>query len=494
MERKFILRIDYLLLLLILVIFISYALIFILKIPPVWPDEALYADIASNILNTHHFGLTLWSGLVKGSEQAGVGYPPLYFYLLADGFKIAGFSILAQRLISIIASIFFLITYYFLGRRLSLKGIFSILPILFLILDSTFLKTALIGRPEIIVLLLGITSLSLLTYVNKVSTKKTLLLFLSGFLLGVGFLTHYTTLFFIFSTAAYLFILYRQKVIRFKDALFFLTPLATFCAGWLIYVLTHWLSFWEIIRLSLNTKSGGVHYLWSVLGYQSLSTKIIYLSYLLVTWEFIRFTLTEKKSKYFLLLLSLLAAWLFSYNYNLEFSYATITPFVYLSLVLILQNSKGLGEKLAKVPASFVLSFILATVMITLNLNTYLKSITQQRGDNYSYNLFTQRLTDLIPNHSNIYLSAIPDPYYGFKTQREDTLHQFSALPVQKEDLIKVLNNSDYIIFNSVLGPTNGDTLTNYIEKNTEHIYTVGEANQYQAEVILLKPRNQRIN
>lgn len=485
-------RLSILILILLFTIFLGFDLIYILKLVPIWPDEALWADVANNILSNHFLIKSdLYKGFVSGIENFSYGYPPASFYLLAGWFKIIGMSIYSQRLLSIILSLFFLIIYSFFSRKFLSSNLFSILPIFFLIFDYTFLRSSVLGRPEILVLILGFINLYFLTKISekKVSSKiRRFLLIACGLLLGASFLIHYTSLLFILTALIYLPLLLRFKAISIKETFFFLIPLFTLSFIWLIYIYFH-LSFFNgyFNSVFLIKTKRSLSWIWSVFGFQPMANKLIYLGYFITTWEYINFTLQQKNIKHYLLLLCLLSAWLFSYFYNLEWSFVTITPFIYLSLSLMIKYYLSFNQ------VKFGLVSSVAILLFTLNFYIYSNNIISLGGDKYSYEIFTEKLRDVIPDNKTIYISAIPDPYFGFKKDRSNNLHQFPDIyGVPKEKLLNILNATDYIIINQSLGP-NSDLVIKYIQKNVQTIYHVGEKNQYEADVVHLKRTEERV-
>lgn len=78
-----------------------------LKEPAVWPDEAVLADIASNIVHENRVGTDLWQGLIPGIENHDLSYPPVFYLTDALWIKIFGLSIVNLRLLSVIFSLGF---------------------------------------------------------------------------------------------------------------------------------------------------------------------------------------------------------------------------------------------------------------------------------------------------------------------------------------------------------------------------------------------------
>ncbi len=149
-----------------------------LKEPAVWPDEAITADIAKNIVEKGQPSTELWQGLLKGVEKRASFYPPIFFYILAFWFKVNGLSIANQRLLTFVFSLGFLLIFYrFCQLILKSRSKISLLPLFLLTIDFTFVKASRISHPEIFVLFWGI--LALYFFTKSAKTKKRNFFFLS---------------------------------------------------------------------------------------------------------------------------------------------------------------------------------------------------------------------------------------------------------------------------------------------------------------------------
>lgn len=101
----------------------------------------------------------------------------------------------------------------------------------------------------------------------------------------------------------------------------------------------------------------------------------------------------------------------------------------------------------------------------------------------------------IVPKNKTVFLSAIPDPYFGFKKKRDkqNKLYEFPVLKTDKKNYLKILNDSDYLIYTgSYETLVFGNFLQSYIEKNKEEVYYLNEPYQYQALIIKLKPKTKR--
>lgn len=483
---------------LVLIIFIPINLFTILKIPPIWPDEALHADLVLSILNHGVTGTNLLSGTLPGVETFGFGYPPFYFYTSALWFKIFGFSIYKFRLLSLFLGSIFLVLFFVLvpvfkgksiGKKDKLAKILGILSVIALILDSAFIKVIHIARPEIEVLVLGFLSLLFFLKWQEGKGNKAIFSILSGLLLGVAFITHYLACIFLFSLIFYLFILRLKGFKGLKEFYLFIAAFLFVVFVWVISVFPNIHYLVNDITLRARYKTAAPYWIWVVFASSPFLEKIVYILYLIIGWETVMFTLSNKLIKGYLVLLLNLFSWTLTYIWQTEYSFIYTVIFTYFSLIYLILSSLTLENLLNfKVKAYISILFIL----ITLNLYQSINSLNRFKNDHYSYEAYSKSLVASIPKGVNVYSSAIPDPYFALIGR--NTIFEFPVLPTTKTEMEKVLNKSDYIIFNSSLESiVSGNVVVPYINKNAEGFYEVSGQNQYGVTIIKLKPRNERV-
>lgn len=457
--------------------FFYLGLKYLLKIPPIWPDEALFADSALNILHGHLPGTALLTGTLPGALEFGFGYPPLFFYLLSFWFKIVGFSITNQRLLSLIFSVFFLILVFLLMKLLlpfqTKSKFWSFLPLLTIILllsDMAFLKTSLISRPEIVVLLSG--TLAIYCFIKKK-------FFYSGLILGIGFLFHYLAIIFILSLAAY-------QLLKRSNPTFLIIAFIMPVLIWLFLIRNnlHYL----LSDLTLRWQYGGNQIIWlrAVFAGTDNLLKAIYIIYMLIWLESLNVFFSIDKLRIRLVTIILSISWLLSYLWHTEFAFITVIVFSYISLTILIYENFVKVKKL-------IYGFIFIS-LISLNIIHTGQQLLVVDGDKYDYQLFMQSIMQNIPDQKSVYLSSIPDAYFAFKQERHNVLSEFPFLPTSPDALRKVLDNSDYIVFSYPFESLVTQTIVpDYIEKNKQQVIKIGGQNQYEAEVIKLIPKDQRV-
>jgi len=141
----------------------------LLKYPPVWPDEAEYADIALNILTNGNFKTSLHPQSIF-PQNTIYTYPPFLMYIFAMCFRLFGFSITVQRATSVFFGSLFLVLFFIFSLKILKNKLLALLPVTFLVLDLTFMKATKVGRPEILIMVLTqISFLIMISYKNLLS-------------------------------------------------------------------------------------------------------------------------------------------------------------------------------------------------------------------------------------------------------------------------------------------------------------------------------------
>ena len=65
--------------------------------PPVWPDEAIYAEVVENVIATGTIKSDLWKDAIINIQTKAMWNPPLFFYEYALWQRVWGESIYYQR-------------------------------------------------------------------------------------------------------------------------------------------------------------------------------------------------------------------------------------------------------------------------------------------------------------------------------------------------------------------------------------------------------------
>ncbi len=466
----------------------------LLKIPPIWPDEAIYADVTFQLKNKQQTNLLdsvpKWNTMLTVSQK-------VFLFILTIWFLIFSDSIVSQRVLSVIVSLFFLIFFYQVVRIFTFKKHNILIPILVLAaleVDYNFQYASRISRPEIFVTTIGFAAIYFFlksSYESKLGYISFPML-LSGLLTGLAFLIHPAGLMFFASLLIYIFICYRlitiKKNIIYLFIFFFLIPLIILIISNLSYLS----EFKEVMHLAVQRRNlAGSAIVWAInylFTIQSVQKQIIHFGYLLTMILFLFFTLFHKK-QFLLISISLLFLSFFSLYGRTYWYFFNVVPFIYLAFAVLLSylNFKQVLFKL-------ILSIFI--INMVLNIDLLIQDIMITRSNNYSYEIYFDQIIKSIHEEKSVFLSAIPDPYYGFKIKnRRNRLYEFPSLPISEKNYFEVLDAVDYIVYTgSYEGFQFKYLLINYITKNQSQILSIGENNQFKAAVIKLTSKDIRVH
>ena len=490
-------------LLALLTVFILQSTILLIKDPPIWPDEAIYADIAINWLNEKRLGPDIWLDAYPGATEHFYSYPPIFLLIVATYFKTFGTSIETQRLISQTAAIIFLFVFLCLFKSISQNKkvhFLLVLPLIGLVLDPFFSQASRIARPEMTVTLIG--SLGFLAYIKAKNSNGSLLLFtISGLLISFSFLTHFLGGM-IFTISVLLSFLLQEKfnLIKSKSFYVFIFSFLILPSFYLLSVLPNLDVFKYQLLLYAGTISEYFYFVLKLVYTSDILPQILITTYATISVIFIIKTIKSKTRELTPFAVILSVSWIVSVYSKEVWYFFYVIPWIYLAAAILLQDfatnyfrnflklqkRKFLHLMAIEGPIILIILMFLAVFLSTFRLvNTFW-------GDKYSYHLFVKSVLSTVPESKTVFLSSIPDPYFGFKSQgRKNTLYEFPVVQIEKEKFLNLLNNSDYIVFNGVYNSMT-ELLPAYINKNTQNTTSIGSENQYKALIIELKPRNQR--
>ena len=165
-----------------------YVLALLTYDPIVWPDEAVFANPAVNLVRHGHMGTDLLTGYLQGIETHTYWQPPVYFVLLAAVFGIVGVSVAAMRGFSVLAAVAVLGTTWRMGRRIGLGRAAVCVPVAVLAVDGVFLRAARLGRMDLLALAFTLAAWErALAYEDESRGRDATL---AGLLAGLAAMTH----------------------------------------------------------------------------------------------------------------------------------------------------------------------------------------------------------------------------------------------------------------------------------------------------------------
>lgn len=475
-------------LVLLILVFLVWVGVFFLKDPPVWPDEAFYADVAHNLATENRLGSDLWQGVIPGIETHALFYPPVFFYTLAFQTALFGISILAQRLFSVLAALGVIVIFYAFSRRVikSASPWFSLIPVSLLVFDFMFLKASRLSRPEIFVLFWGMLALYLYRKAtdNFNLSRSNLFLSLSGLSASLAFLNHPVGIFVAAAIVLDWFWHLKTKIVLSRKfylfSLCFLLPVVL----WIITLLPNSDLFFQQFSLAVQRKSIDRQWLFIALTQQPFPVIALYCYYLFLTLVFSVYVFVRRRKEYLLPFLLLILTWGMAIWGKQNWYYVLPLPFLYLS---------G-GILLAKLDPKKQRWIIAGVLILPVLLNLWIQLLLFSTNTGQSYAQFAKAVAVSVPEKSIVFLSSIPDPYFGFKMYNKNVqLYEFPVLQTPLANYEEVLGRCDYVVFNgSYEEVLFGDFLVRYLEANQSEIVKIGQEADYQTLIVKLKPRTER--
>ena len=126
--------------------------------PTPWPDEAHFADISLTLLTEGRLATDLFRFSFPALQEHAYWTPPLYYLALAVWF-IVGASLWWQRTFSAVCAVFALAAIWRLStEEENHRAMFAVA---FLCVDVAFVRSALMGRMDMLCLALGLWSVVL---------------------------------------------------------------------------------------------------------------------------------------------------------------------------------------------------------------------------------------------------------------------------------------------------------------------------------------------
>lgn len=446
--------------------------------PPVWPDEAVYADSARHLLATGHLATNLFLNAVPGIQQSEEWYPPFYFYVLSFWMWIVGQGITSIRFLSFVIGIGCLGLYILLVKEFLGKWSYAWMGFVLLLLDASFNTALKIARMDILTLFFFILSLWLYLLAQKKERKWWYVA--TGVSLTLGVLTH--PLGMIACISIGLFAICRDESLS-KKILHLQLLFLPVCIGvvfWIVSIFPYfsfflpqyqaqWVkkaseSFYVFILLENN-----IAYWFLFLCYGILAVILGYLSFVKRVWKALFCFIG-------LLVSVIILTWGKEIWYILFFQ-----PFTTLGLLTSFYIANEQKNKAVKIGAISAL-----VIYCVFSLHTSFSQVIQQIDKNYES--FSQAINKKIPNNSSVFITTIPDPYFSLSQRKNIILfEQIPETSISKKAYTHLLDSSDYIVINAAFDKR----IEEYIKKNSEETDSITQGG-YNAYIVKLLPKNKR--
>lgn len=389
-----------------------------------WPDEALYADIAQNFLESGTMGISFFEGYFTQIESHQHFYPPLYFLSLALLLTIFPLSLLTLRAFSILCLVG---TLFWIWKTLNrqFKPISLMGMSLLILLDPVVLRGSLVGRMDTLGILLILGSLLTLHMAERDSKgkKKTYNLIFTGILGSFAFLTHPMAWTAPATLGIYsLWALFKNSL-RIHEVLLIAASGVITSLPYVAWVVLDKPYFLEQFQAQVARKafaspksiSEGMSSYEALFKQYSLIKPAGVLLAILSWSGLIWFSLKDFKGIKFLIA-HIIAVCLASYSREMWYP-----------LYFILTGSIGLLYLLDRCKPQLA-SFLIVSFLIMFSYS-HLKKIQELKG--FDYGLYCTEIVTMVGDEQSVFLASVPDPYFCF-APKEISFGQFipDAIPV----------------------------------------------------------------
>lgn len=464
-----------LLALLIAFVLIVFTTFYTLKFsPPIWPDEAIYADVALNFINGNQLVTYLWGSTVPGITDCACWYPPSYFLLTSVFLRLFGFSIEVHRLLSVVFYIGFITSLGLYLRVLFQEYEFPLgrtwwvwmFVMSTVSIDFWLLVASRLSRPEILILFLGMLAVY---FSHRLGTAdRRMLMFgystVSGLLLGVAFTAHIMSAVFIAPLFIYHAYLFLVRKYGYEPLLAFIGGVVTPLLGWFIYLGSDIYYAYIQYKLAVGRMQGIDSWFMFYFAYQNVLAYVHYWVYFIVSVFFLYFTAFVAQKKQILLTLLVLFGWLVPIFASQHWYAVYIVAFAYLCLGVMFYEAHYLKQR------TYVRIATRLTIALLFLLNMFSNLMLIGQSKNYDYELFSAKVVEQIERDKVVLLSSIPDVYYGLKQRNQAKIYKFPDFAISEKQYLSLLDESDYIVYNGTYNP---DIFPGFIEEYVaQHTHT----------------------
>lgn len=462
-------------------IFAYYAIALFLKYPPVWPDEALYANPAINLVRRGVMASESWPGLLQGTERHTYIAPPLYFLYVAAWFRLWGIGVIVMRLSSVAAGAVVMVATYFLGQRSGLGSWLSLLPPSLLAIDSVFLRASLLGRPDMLCSAFILLTLLMATRVSpSTGLRTTTTSFLVGIFGGMAMATHLTGATALLAVVAAGVIAHRRGE-RFHGLLPTLGGLAAALIPWAIYVFQDRKSFlaqtgsevFKRVTPQAFTPTGWIHIAAMSLLQYGLPVGLLAGLMWGAGLAGLCYAVRERRD---LWVLPICLIFLLPMMTAGEYWYPVyLLPLTTLGVIHLARGAEVRPSR-SRIDAALTLALIVCFVVGNILHLSNLRAAS--KGSENDYNAWCEQVSAHIPRGSKVLVSVIPDPYFGLLTRPDLKVREFFPIrmPIDPETYSRYMGDADYIIVGPSTYPS--PAVADFASTQGQWVATVGEASR----------------
>lgn len=448
--------------------------------PSVWPDEAVYAEIVDNFLAEGRLGSDLWEGLIPGVERMALWNPPGYLLFLSGWVGVFGQGIGQMRWLSLSLGSLILVGLGLVGRELlGKKDRWWVVGLLgFMVVDFEFMRGARLARPEVLVVVVVVWSQVVLLVARK--RRDAMWWLIAGGLVGSAVLAHPLAVVFGVSGLVVGWLWDRKRLLKLWGS--YLVGMGLPVVVWLVGIWGEWGNLLTQLRLASQRKA--VELSWVVQAWNGDNPifKLIIGGLLVASVVVVRYGWwgKRKEGKYLvgMVVVSMVTAVL-----GKQFWYVLYAlPWVYLGLVYLVTKKNRWAR------------WVLVGLVV---LNGLYAGVDWMRIKSLglSYEEFVAGVLKEVPDKKTVFLSAIPDPYFGFvAAERRNELVEFPVYEMSLDKYEMVLDNIDYVVYTKDQSKVLfGDFFELYLRENMKEMKRV-EAGGYRAIVFELVERSERVS
>jgi 4-amino-4-deoxy-L-arabinose transferase-like glycosyltransferase len=423
--------------------------------PPVWPDEALFANPVLNLLRHGHLGTDLMGGYLPGIETRTYWMPPLYYLALAPVFGSFGVGVMPMRVFSALTAAVVLALTYVIGRRAGWGRTAACIAVAVLAVDAVFLRAARIGRMDMLAIALVLAALHQL--LGRPAPARALIA--AGVFAGLAVLTHPLAV--IAPIAIVLSLLVFPVAPRRRTLLLFGAGVLTPLLVWGIYILADPAAFVAQFGAQLGRKGARDLFsltfikdsIWLIISQYNESGDLSLgdprgaaaTVWMLGTVGIFVMAIRHPAARP-LAIAHLVAVLMVLYSHELWYP-------VYALPTLALGAGALVGPALEHLPgrrlaAAVVLAALGWFALRNLSYEAGMRATWSSRGAAANYAVFCDRVGALIPPGSRVFVSVFPDVYLCLAGRHDLTFRSFvpEHFPVSEETYERVIDESDIIV------------------------------------------------
>ncbi|MCL5073559.1 MAG: glycosyltransferase family 39 protein [Actinobacteria bacterium] len=409
--------------------------------------------MARNLAEKGNITSGVYGGAISYLEKVGLGYPPLYFNLLAVWTNLSGPSIEGVRSLSLVLSFASLIVFFFLAKLIINRSYLAAFGALLLASDVHFSRASRIGRMDMLCFFLS--TLALCFFVFALKKSKNYFYLLAGIFSSLAILTH--TMGIISIAVMFLYLLISKIPIKEKvgKILIVIAPSVLIIFLWLFSFGDRLNLFIDSYKIQMFAKSVKPAY-----GFLLFQTDFFwwfnFILYLVIFMLFIYIFLKNFGRIYLFVFVGFIVSSLLLFMGKEGWYIIYFQPFLTLIELILIRKTWELRKRTLFNITLLTVVFLLLNnlnILVFNNQNSFAKvenSIPGSNNKNYNYHDFAKRIENALPKNEKITVSlvAIPDPYFDLRLNKNIKLYM-GIMGYEPSDIVyrRMFDKSDYLVF-----------------------------------------------